>query len=47
MSNNSGANLGFEWKMTELTDNLYDRMREAQNLDEVIRRNLEVVGYAD
>ena len=36
----------FETKMTELSQTLYQQMQEADRLDAVIRRNLEVLGYA-
>ena len=35
----------FEEKMAELTDTLYEQMREGIDLDAVIRQNLEVLGY--
>lgn len=35
----------FEVKMAALTQTLYGQMREAEKLDGVIRRNLEVLGY--
>jgi type I restriction enzyme M protein len=35
----------FEEKMAELSDRLYEQMRESIELDAVIRRNLEVLGY--
>ncbi|TCL35114.1 type I restriction enzyme M protein [Anaerospora hongkongensis] len=35
----------FEDRMAELTERLYKQMREAQDLDTVIRRNLEVLGF--
>ena len=34
-----------EEKMAELTDTLYEQMREGIDLDAVIRQNLEVLGY--
>jgi len=35
----------FETKMTEMTQLLYEQMDESLKLDEVIRKNLEVLGY--
>ncbi len=35
----------FEEKMARLTAELYAQMKEAQRLDEAIRRNLDVLGY--
>jgi type I restriction enzyme M protein len=35
----------FEKKMAELSTTLYEQMREGAELDAVIRRNLEVLGY--
>jgi type I restriction enzyme M protein len=37
----------FEEKMAELSDNLYQQMRESIELDAVIRKNLEVLGYGE
>ncbi len=37
----------FEEKMAELSDQLYEQMRESVELDAVIRRNLEVLGYGE
>lgn len=37
----------FEVKMTELSQALYGQMKEAETLDETIRRNLEVLGYGE
>jgi type I restriction enzyme M protein len=37
----------FEEKMAELTATLYEQMREGAELDAVIRRNLEVLGYGE
>ena len=37
----------FEVKMTELSATLYAQMREAAELDGVIRKNLEVLGYGE
>jgi type I restriction enzyme M protein len=37
----------FEEKMAELSDRLYEQMRESIELDAVIRRNLEVLGYGE
>ena len=35
----------FEPKMTELSQTLYAQMEESAKLDEVIRKNLEGLGY--
>ena len=37
----------FETKMTEMTQLLYQQMEESLKLDEVIRKNLEVLGYGE
>lgn len=37
----------FEEKMAELTDKLYAQMKESVRLDEVIKRNLEELGYGE
>ncbi len=37
----------FEEKMAELTDKLYEQMRQAQELDETIKKNLEALGYGE
>lgn len=37
----------FEEKMAELSGRLYEQMQEAVELDAVIRRNLEVLGYGE
>ncbi len=37
----------FEEKMGELSAALYDQMRESVRLDELIRKNLEVLGYGE
>lgn len=37
----------FEEKMAELSDRLCQHMREALELDAVIRKNLEVLGYGE
>lgn len=37
----------FEEKMTELTHILYRQMKESAELDEVIRKNMEVLGYGE
>jgi len=37
----------FEEKMAELSATLYKQMREGAELNAVIRRNLEVLGYGD
>jgi type I restriction enzyme M protein len=37
----------FEHKMEELTKNLFQQMKESAQLDEVIRKNMEVLGYGE
>ncbi|MCM8543400.1 MAG: type I restriction-modification system subunit M, partial [Lentisphaeraceae bacterium] len=37
----------FETKMTELSQTLYSQMEQSSKLDEVIRKNLEVLGYGE
>ncbi len=37
----------FETKMTELTQTLYKQMNQSADLDEVIRKNMEVLGYGE
>ena len=37
----------FETKMKELSQTLYQQMQDAEKLDEVIRGNLEVLGYGE
>lgn len=37
----------FEEKMETLTETLYAQMKESEKLDEVIRKNLEVLGYGE
>jgi type I restriction enzyme M protein len=37
----------FETKMTEMSQTLYKQMKESAELDEVIRRNLEGLGYGE
>ena len=37
----------FEQKMAELTQQLFEQMGEAEKLDSVIKRNLEVLGYGE
>jgi len=37
----------FETKMTDLTKTLYKQMEESKRLDEVIRKNLEGLGYGE
>ena len=37
----------FETKMQELSQTLYQQMQDAEKLDAVIRRNLEVLGYGE
>ncbi len=39
--------IAFETKMVELTQTLYAQMQQAQELDAVIRRNLEGLGYGE
>ncbi|RJP89636.1 MAG: SAM-dependent DNA methyltransferase [Desulfobacteraceae bacterium] len=39
--------VAFEEKMAELSDRLYQQMRESLELDAVIRRNLEVLDYGE
>ena len=48
MSNNTGANLGFEDKPGFCKSAaLYEQMRESIELDAVIRKNLEMLGYGE
>ncbi len=37
----------FEEKMAELTDRLYEQIKESKELDTIIRKNLEVLGYGE
>ncbi|MCJ8268596.1 MAG: SAM-dependent methyltransferase, partial [Psychrosphaera sp.] len=37
----------FETKMSELSQTLYNQMEQATELDKVIRKNLEVLGYGE
>ena len=37
----------FEEKMAELTATLYEQFAEAERLEAVIKRNLEVLGYGE
>jgi len=37
----------FETKMTEMSQTLYAQMAESAKLDEVIRKNLEGLGYGE
>ena len=37
----------FEEKMAELTAELYEQMAQAEELDTIIRQNLEVLGYGE
>ena len=37
----------FEDKMTDLSQTLYQQMKEAQNLDAAIKQNLKVLGYGE
>ncbi len=39
--------VSFEEKMTELAGRLYEQMRESLELDHIIRKNLEVLGYGE
>jgi type I restriction enzyme M protein len=39
--------ISFEEKMAELSDALYEQMRESIELDAVIRKSLEVLGYGE
>jgi type I restriction enzyme M protein len=39
--------IAFETKMAELSQALYAQMQQAQELDAVIRRNLEGLGYGE
>lgn len=39
--------LPFETKMSELSQTLCGQMKEAEKLDAVIRKNLEVSGYGE
>lgn len=39
--------IAFETKMTELSQTLFAQMKEAEALDKVIRKNLEVLGYGE
>ena len=41
----AGAGIPFETKMSELSRTLYTQMEESEKLDEVIRKNLEGLGY--
>jgi hypothetical protein len=37
----------FEEKMAELAGRLYGQMRESGELDEVIKKNLELLGFGE
>ncbi len=37
----------FETKMKEFSQTLYQQMADAKKLDDVIRKNLEVLGYGE
>ena len=37
----------FETKMTELSQTLFEQMRESAELDAVLHKNLEVLGYGN
>jgi type I restriction enzyme M protein len=37
----------FEEKMAELTSTLYEQFTEADRLEAIIKRNLEVLGYGE
>jgi type I restriction enzyme M protein len=39
--------ISFETKITELSKTLFSQMQQAETLDEVIRKNLEVLGYGE
>jgi type I restriction enzyme M protein len=39
--------IAFEEKMAELAGRLYEQMRESVELDAVIRKNLDVLGYGE
>ena len=41
----TGVGIPFETKMTEMSQTLYGQMEESAKLDEVIRKNLEGLGY--
>ena len=41
----AGVGIPFETKMTEMSQTLYGQMEESAKLDEVIRKNLEGLGY--
>lgn len=41
----AGAGIPFETKMTELSQTLYAQMAESEKLDQVIRQNLNSLGY--
>ena len=41
----AGVGIPFETKMTEMSQALYGQMEESATLDEVIRKNLEGLGY--
>jgi hypothetical protein len=41
----AGVGIPFETKMTEMSQTLYGQMAESAKLDEVIRKNLEGLGY--
>ena len=37
----------FEEKMSELTETLYQQMRDSVALDEAIKKNMEILGYGE
>ena len=41
----AGLGITFETKMTEMSQTLYEQMEESAKLDDVIRKNLEGLGY--
>ena len=41
----AGVGIPFATKMTEMSQTLYGQMEESAKLDEVIRKNLEGLGY--
>jgi len=42
-----GDGVPFEEKMAELSATLYEQFAEADRLEAVIKRNLEVLGYGE
>ncbi|MEZ7968649.1 MAG: hypothetical protein QMC23_03140 [Rubritalea sp.] len=43
----AGVGIPFETKMKELSQALYQQMEQAAELDTVIRKNLEGLGYGE